>query len=241
MTNKNMPDKTNQKNIPLHVGIIMDGNRRWARERNLPTFEGHLLGYEKMKQAPEWFFSRGVKILSFYAFSTENWNRQPVEVNYLMKLLQNAVENNLRALAKKNGYKILISGRLEELPGDLPAKCLEIIQETKANNQGTVNVCLNYGGRAEIVDAARKLIKNKVELEQVHEGMIKKYLYSPDLPDPDIIVRTSGEQRLSGFLTWQSVYSELFFMKKYWPDFEESDAEAVIKEYENRNRRHGAN
>ena len=240
MTKINMPDKKIQQNIPLHVGIIMDGNRRWARERNLPTFEGHLIGYEKMKTAPEWFFSRGVKILSFYAFSTENWNRQPAEVNYLMKLLQNAVETNLRELAKKNGYKILISGRLEELPGDLPAKCLEIIQETKTNNRGIINVCLNYGGRAEIVDAARKMIKNKVELEQVHEGMIKKYLYSPDLPDPDIIVRTSGEQRLSGFLTWQSVYSELFFMKKYWPDFEELDAEVVLREYGERKRRLGS-
>ena len=236
-----MPEiKSKNSNAPVHVGIIMDGNRRWAKERNLPTFEGHRLGYEKMKSAPEWFFSRGVKILSFFAFSTENWNRQPAEVNYLMKLLENAVANNLRELAKKNGYKILISGRIEELPGDLPAKCLEIIQETKANNRGIINICLNYGGRAEIVDAVRKMIKNKVELEQVHEGMIKKYLYNADLSDPDIIVRTSGEQRLSGFLTWQSVYSELFFMKKYWPDFEELDAEVVLREYRERKRKFGS-
>ena len=142
--------------------------------------------------------------------------------------------------AKKNGYKILISGRFEELPGDLPAKCLNIMAETKANNRGIINVCLNYGGRVEIVDAVRKLIKNKVELEQVHEGMIKKYLYNADLSDPDIIVRTSGEQRLSGFLTWQAVYSELFFIKKYWPDFEELDAEIILKEYAERKRRYGA-
>ena len=235
-----MPDKKIQQNIPAHVGIIMDGNRRWAKERNLPTFEGHRLGYEKMKIMPEWFFSRGVKILSFFVFSTENWTRQPAEVNYLMKLLENAVANDLRELAKKNGYKILISGRIEELPGDLPVKCLEIIQATKINNRGIINVCLNYGGRAEIVDAVRKMIKNKVELEQVHEGMIKKYLYNADLSDPDIIVRTSGEQRLSGFLTWQSIYSELFFMKKYWPDFEETDVEIVTKEYTERKRRNGS-
>ena len=170
-----MKDKNVQKNIPVHVGIIMDGNRRWAKERNLPTFEGHQKGYEKVKSAPEWFFSRGVKILSVYAFSTENWNRQQNEVNYLMKLLLHAVEFDLLEQAKKNGYKILISGRFEELPGDLPAKCLNIMTETKTNNRGIVNVCLNYGGRVEIVDAVRKLIKNKVELEQVHEGMIKKY------------------------------------------------------------------
>ncbi|MDO8667975.1 MAG: polyprenyl diphosphate synthase [bacterium] len=226
--------------IPSHIGIIMDGNRRWAKERNLPTFEGHQKGYEKMKIAPEWFFSRGVKILSLYAFSTENWNRQQDEVNYLMKLLQFAVEFSLLEQAKKNGYKVLISGRFEELPGDLPVKCLAIMTETKANNRGTLNICLNYGGRVEIVDAVRKMIKNKVELEQVHEGIIKKYLYHGDLSDPDIIVRTSGEQRLSGFLMWQSVYSELFFIKKYWPDFEELDAEIVLKEYAERKRRYGA-
>ena len=204
-----MPEiESKNSNIPIHVGIIMDGNRRWAKERNLPTFEGHAIGYEKMKKLPGWFFSRGVKILSLFAFSAENWNRQAAEVNYLMKLLEKAVEINLLELAKKNNYKILISGRIEELPGDLPAKCLEIMKETKANNRGIINVCLNYGGRAEIVDAVRKMIKNKVELEQVHEGMIKKYLYQTDLSDPDIIVRTSGEERLSGFLTWQSVYSE---------------------------------
>ena len=235
-----MPDKKTQLNIPNHVGIIIDGNRRWARERNLPTFEGHRQGYEKVKQAPEWFFSRGVKILSFFVFSTENWNRAQDEVNYLMKLLEQAVESDLRELAKKNSYQILISGRLEELPGDLPAKCLEVVAETKANHGGIINVCLNYGGRAEIVDAVRKLIKNKVAVEQVHEGMIKKYLYQADLPDPDIIVRTSGEFRLSGFLTWQSVYSELFFLKKYWPDFEESDVEIILREYAERQRRFGA-
>jgi len=229
-----------KQNIPTHVGIIIDGNRRWASERNLPTFEGHRRGYDKMLSVPKWFFSRGVKILSFYAFSTENWNRQQDEVNYLMKLLLEAVEHSALELAGKEGYKVLISGRIEELPGDLPAKCLNIMAETKTNQQGIINICLNYGGRAEIVDAVRKMIKNKVELEQAHEGMIKKYLYQPDLPDPDIIVRTSGEQRLSGFLTWQSIYSELLFMKKYWPDFEESDVEIVLKEYAQRERRHGS-
>ncbi|MDD4901073.1 MAG: polyprenyl diphosphate synthase [Patescibacteria group bacterium] len=228
------------KNIPVHIGIIMDGNRRWAKERNLPAFEGHAKGYEKMRSAPAWFFSRGVGVVSFYAFSTENWNRQQAEVNYLMKLLEQAVETNLREQAQKEGFKVLISGRLEELPGDLPAKCLAVAAETKANKNGVVNLCLNYGGRAEITDAVRKMIKNKVEPEQVHEGMIKKYLYNGDLSDPDIIIRTSGEQRLSGFLTWQSVYSELFFLKKYWPDFEETDVEAVLREYAERQRRYGA-
>lgn len=235
-----MPDKTDQKNIPAHVGIIIDGNRRWAKERNLPTFEGHLKGYEKMRQAPEWFFSRGVKILSVFAFSMENWNRSREEVNYLMKLLKKAIDEEMEEINRK-GYKVLISGRLEELPGDLPAKCLAIMAKTKINKRGVFNICLNYGGRAELVDAVRKMIKNKVELEQVHEGMIKKYLYNADLPDPDIIVRTSGEQRLSGFLMWQSIYSELLFMKKYWPDFEELDVDIILREYAERKRRFGGN
>jgi undecaprenyl diphosphate synthase len=230
---------TKESNIPKHIGIIMDGNRRWARERNLPTFEGHHRGYEKMRLAPNWFFSRGVKVLSFFAFSTENWQRQQEEVNYLMKLLEEAIESNLSEQVKKENFKVLISGRIEELPGDLPAKCLKIMADTKANNRGIVNICLNYGGRAEIVDAVRKMIKNKVELEQVHEGMIKKYLYNGDLSDPDMIVRTSGEQRISGFMLWQSAYSEFFFMKKYWPDFEEIDADVVLKEYAERKRRLG--
>lgn len=226
------------KNIPKHVGIIMDGNRRWAKERNLPTLEGHAKGYEKMKQAPVWFFSRGVEIVSVWAFSTENWKRSRDEVNYLMKLLQRALIEELEEV-KQKGYKILISGRISELPGDLPELCGSVMNETKNNIKGVLNICLNYGGRPEIIDAVRKMIKNGVDLEQVHEGMMKKYLYNGDLLDPDIIVRTSGEQRLSGFMLWQSAYSELMFIKKYWPDFEEHDAETVIKEYANRTRRFG--
>lgn len=226
------------KNIPKHVGIIMDGNRRWAKERNLLTLEGHRKGYEKMKQAPGWFFSRGVEIISVYAFSTENWNRSREEVNYLMKLLGQALIEELEELNNK-GYKILISGRISELPGDLPELCDKVINQTKNNTKGTLNICLNYGGRAEIIDAVQKMIKNGVEPEQIHEGMIKKYLYNGDLPDPDIIVRTSGEQRISGFMLWQSAYSELMFMKKYWPEFEEIDVETILKEYAVRNRRFG--
>lgn len=231
-------EDNNKKNIPLHVGIIMDGNRRWARERNLPTLEGHLKGYEKMRQVPDWFFSRGVKILSIFAFSTENWNRSRDEVNYLMKLLKRAIDEELEEINKK-GYRILISGKIDELPGDLPEACYRVMDKTKTNNKGTLNICLNYGGRPEIIDAVKKMIKQKLELKQVHEGMIKKYLYHGELSDPDIIIRTSGEQRLSGFMLWQSAYSELMFMKKYWPDFEESDVNLILEEYESRKRRFG--
>ncbi|MCG2701451.1 polyprenyl diphosphate synthase, partial [Candidatus Parcubacteria bacterium] len=196
----NSEDKKNT--IPNHVGVIIDGNRRWARERNLTTMEGHLKGYQKMKLAPDWFFSSGVKILSVFAFSTENWSRSRDEVNYLMKLIKKAINEEAED-ADKKGYRVLVSGRVDELPGDLPESCYNAINKTKTNTKAVLNICLNYGGRAEIVDAMRKMLKNNIKLEQIHEGMIKKYLYNGDLGDPDIIVRTSGEQRLSGFQLWQ--------------------------------------
>lgn len=233
-----MAENSQEINIPNHVAIIMDGNRRWALERNLPTMEGHAKGYNKMRDSAEWFFSRGVKIVSYFAFSTENWKRTEEEVGYLMKLLQYAVDNEARRSVEK-GYRIIVSGRIEELPGDLPESCQDIMDTTKSGKNGILNICVNYGGRAEIIDAVRKMVKNGLSGEQVHEGMVRKYLYN-DLPDPDIIVRTSGEQRLSGFLLWQSAYSELYFMDEYWPDFEESDADKIIIEYSHRSRRFGA-
>ena len=232
--------ENNKKNIPAHIGLIIDGNRRWAKERNLPTWEGHLKGYEKIRQAVDWFFGRGVKTLSVFVFSTENWNRSREEVNYLMKLLKRAVDEEVEN-AQEKGWKVLISGRVDELPGDLPEACHELTNKTKSGQAGILNLLLNYGGRAEIVDAVRKMIKNKVEPKQVHEGMIRKYLYNSELSDPDIIVRTAGEERLSGFQLWQSAYSELMFMAKYWPDFEEQDVDLIIKEYNDRVRKFGGN
>jgi undecaprenyl diphosphate synthase len=227
-----------KKNAPEHVAIIMDGNRRWAQERNLPQFEGHRKGYEKMQGSPAWFFVQGVKVVSFFAFSTENWSRSSEEVNYLMKLMRTAFTEGREELHKVK-HKVLVSGRIEELPGDLPEICTQVMDETKKYIGGIVNICLNYGGRAEIIDAVKKMIKNNVDLEQVHEGMLRKHFYQPDLSDPDIIVRMSGEQRLSGFLLWQSAYSELFFLKKYWPDFEKDDVDIIIDEYNRRERRFG--
>ncbi|PLX22156.1 di-trans,poly-cis-decaprenylcistransferase [Candidatus Parcubacteria bacterium] len=224
--------------VPKHIAIIMDGNRRWAKERNLPSMEGHLMGYEKVKSLTDWAFARGVEVVSVYAFSTENWNRSQEEVNYLMKLLEKAIKEEVE-VAKEKNFKILISGRITELPGDLPDSCQDAMNETKAGIKGTLNICLNYGGRAEIIDAVKKMIHNKIQIDQVHEGMLKKYLYNSNIPEPDIIVRTSGEQRLSGFLLWASAYSELMFMEKYWPDFEENDVDKIINEYNNRARRFG--
>ncbi|MEI7498165.1 MAG: polyprenyl diphosphate synthase [Candidatus Falkowbacteria bacterium] len=226
--------------IPEHVAIIIDGNRRWAKERNLSTLEGHYKGYKKTEEVPEWLFARGVKTVSFYIFSTENWQRAQEEVNYLMKLIKEAIESDI-IRAKEKGWQLLFSGRLSELPGDLPVLCQQAMDQTKDGRAGVVNFCLNYGGRPEIIDAIKKIIQNNLAEEQIHEGLVKKYLYQPAVTDPDMIVRTSGEQRLSGFLMWQSAYSELMFMKKYWPDFEESDIDKIIEEYNIRERRFGGN
>ncbi len=234
MENKQIKKKTEMK----HLGIIMDGNRRWAKERNLPQVEGHRRGYNLMKEAPLWFFDLGVEIVTVYAFSTENWTRSRDEVNYLMKLLKTALSDDFEEF-NEQGVKLLVSGRISELPGDLPELCLSAMEKTKNNNRGTLNICLNYGGRAEIVDAIKKMITNNVSVEQVHEGMVRKYLYQPDLPDPDMIVRTSGERRLSGFQLWEGSYSELMFMEKLWPEFEKTDTDAIIEEYASRNRRKG--
>ena len=231
-----------EKQVPLHVGIILDGNRRWAKKRGLPIFEGHRKGYEKLKQAPRWFFSRGVKILSVFAFSTENWDRSQKEVNYLMRLLKGALIKETKR-AQKEGYRVLISGRIDELPEDLPTLCRETIEKTKPNQNGIFNICLNYGGRAEIIDAVQKIIKNNKDGKEddISEETIKKYLYQSELPDLDIIVRTSGEKRTSGFLLWQASYSEFLFIEKHWPDFEESDVEYILDEYSKRKRRFGGN
>ena len=231
-------NKEDKKIIPAHVGIIMDGNRRWAKERNLPTFEGHARGYEKMKLVGDWFFSQGVSILSVYAFSTENWNRSHTEVNYLMKLFKKALKDDFEEFNDRE-YRLLISGRTEELPGDLPEICQEAVNKTEKNTKGIFNICINYGGRAELIDAFKKIVNKQVSADQIHEGMIRKYLYQSELPDPDIIVRTSGEERISGFQLWQLAYSEFLFLKKYWPDFEKSDAEIIINEYSQRKRRYG--
>lgn len=232
-------DQKVARKIPNHVAIIMDGNRRWAEERNLPSLEGHLKGYEKVRKVADWAFSKGIKILSVYGFSIENWNRSQEEVNYLMKLIKIALEEEV-AHAQEKGYKVLITGRISELPGDLPEACYNMMEKTQGGTNGILSICLNYGGRAEIVDAIRKMVKNNLSVEQIHEGAIRKYLYN-ELPDPDMIVRTSGEQRLSGFLLWQSAYSELMFLQKFWPEFEERDIEAIIEEYNKRQRRFGGN
>ena len=220
-----------------HLAIIMDGNRRWARQRGLPTFSGHYRGYEKVLALTGWAIKAKIKIISVYAFSSENWSRSKHEVGYLMKLAKLVFKKHQQEFNDK-GVKILVSGLREGLDQDL-IKLIEQTEKTTKNNKKLIlNICFNYGGRQEIVAAVKKIIKNKISANKLNTESFRQYLFH-DLPDPEIIVRTSGEQRLSNFLTWQSVYAELVFLKKHWPDFSEKDLKQIINIYKKRQRRFG--
>ncbi len=225
-------------NIPKHIGIIMDGNRRWARERGLPTFEGHRRGYNKMKEVGEWCLARGIKILTVFAFSTENWQRSKEEVDYLMNLLHFALTKELNEFNKR-GVKLKIIGRREGLPEKVAEAIDEAEKVTSRNTAGLLQIALNYGGRTELVDAVKKIVSQNVPPEKIDESAIERNLYTAGVPDPDLIIRTSGEQRLSGFLLWQSAYSELYFCQKYWPAFNEQDLDEALQWYTGRGRRFG--
>lgn len=219
--------------------MIMDGNRRWAKERGLSSVEGHQAGYETMKRVGDWCLARGVKTLTVYAFSTENWKRSEVEVNFLMLLLERALEKELDYFIERK-VCLRVIGRRE----GFSKKIVELIDKAEAATahfDGMVfAICLNYGGRLELVDAMRKIVAEGVASDAIDEATIAKHLYWPDMPDPDLIIRTSGEERLSGFLLWGSAYSELYWIKKNWPALEESDIDAAFAEYATRQRRYGA-
>ena len=225
--------------IPQHLGIIMDGNRRWAKARGLPTLYGHKKGYDKVIKMGDLCLKKGIKILTVYAFSTENWNRSKKEVTYLMRLLKRGLTTDIRDLHKKN-IKVQVIGRIKELSKDLQKAIRETMELTKNNTRGILNIAINYGGRPEIVDAVKKIVAKKFTPAQVTEKLMAENLYTAGLPDPDLIIRTSGEMRFSNFLTWQSAYTEFYFIKKHWPDFTEKDLDEAIEEYSRRTRRFGA-
>lgn len=223
-----------------HLAVIMDGNRRWAKDSGLPSFEGHRQGYDKMKEVGQWCIDRGITTLTVYAFSTENWNREEAEVNYLMDLLYKAVTTEVDEFNKR-GIRLKIIGTRERLSEKLVKAIAEAEERTKDNNKGTLNICLNYGGRLEIVDAVKKITAQGIPADQITEKTISENIWLAGQDDPDLIIRTSGEQRLSGFLTWESVYSEFLFIDKHWPAFSEADLDAAINDYNNRHRRFGGN
>lgn len=221
-----------------HLGIIMDGNRRWARSEGLPTLEGHRRGYDKLKKVGEWCLNRGIETLTVYAFSTENWKRTQEEVGYLMDLLYKAVTVEIDEFMKRD-IRVRVIGRPEGLSEKMQKATEQIWERTKNNKRGLLQLAINYGGHAEIVDAIRKICGKGITPGEITEDLITQNLYAPDVPPPDLIIRTSGEQRLSGFLTWQSAYSELYFTQTHWPDFSEGDLQAALDWYEGRERRHG--
>ncbi len=221
-----------------HLGIILDGNRRWAREKNLPTLKGHQRGYDKIKKVGEWCLEHNIKILTVYAFSTENWKRSKKEVAYLMRLLKKALTDEVEYF-KSKGIKIKVIGRISDLSQSLQKAVKNIEKETRNGKKGLLNIAISYGGRVEIVEAIKKIIKKGIAPDKIEEKTVEKNLYTADLPDPDMIIRTSGEQRLSGFLLWQSSYSELYFTPTYWPAFSKKDLETAINWFLKRKRRFG--
>jgi undecaprenyl diphosphate synthase len=221
-----------------HLAIIMDGNRRWAKERGMPSLEGHRAGYERMKEVGDWCLDRGIQTLSVFAFSTENWNRAEDEVGYLMDLLEKALTNELQHFAGK-GVRMKVVGSRDRLRPSILRAIEAAEKNTAENTKATFAICLNYGGRPEILNVCKKMIADGLKPEEVTEAEFAKRLYWPDMPDPDLIVRTSGEERLSGFLTWEGVYSELYFTNKHWPDFDEEELDKALEEYASRQRRFG--
>ncbi len=219
-----------------HLGIIMDGNRRWAKKHGLIPLLGHKKGYETFLKVSDWCLVRGIKILTVWGFSTENWKRTKKEVNYLMDLARYALKKDVIKIHKK-GVKMQFLGRLDELPKDLQKLINDAKELTKDNTKGILNTALNYGGQAEIIDAINHLIKDKVS--KITPDIFQKYLYVPKMPPPNLIIRTSGEQRTSGFLLWQSPYSELYFSKALWPDFSEKDLDEALADFQRRQRRFG--
>ena len=218
--------------IPQSIGIILDGNRRWAKENNLPSLEGHRKGVEKLKETARWVRDRGIKHLAVYAFSTENWNRSDEEVKYLMNLFRTVVEEFFGELAKEN-IRVRFAGEREKFDKGI-REAMERVEKASEKNDGlTLWVCFSYGGRAEIVRAAN------AAGGEVTEESLNRSLWTAGMPDPDIIIRTGGEKRLSGFLTWQSIYSELFFIDEYWPDFSEKILDSILSEFSTRTRRMG--
>ncbi|MEP6894248.1 MAG: isoprenyl transferase [Chloroflexota bacterium] len=224
--------------LPKHVAIIMDGNGRWALSRGLPRLAGHKAGTENLRRIIRASVEFGVKYLTIYAFSTENWGRPPEEVQGLMYILEYVLDRELAELHQE-GVQLRHIGRLERLAPNLQEKVLKAIELTKNNDRLVLNVAFNYGGRDELVNAIQNIIKDNIPPEDVTEALVNSYLYTAGVPDPDLIVRPSGELRVSNFLIWQGAYSELYVTPKYWPDFDKEEYRRALETFASRDRRYG--
>lgn len=221
-----------------HLGIIMDGNRRWAKDHNLPSIFGHKKGVETLENVGDWCIARGIKYLTVWAFSSENWSRPEDEISYLMKLMKEVAISKVSVFMKK-GVKLNILGRLSELPHETQDAIRKAVEKTKNNAKVIMNVAINYGGRNEILDAIKQIVKEKVESEKITQELVRSHLYAPEIPEPDLVIRTGGEQRTSGFLLWETHYSEWYFSKQRWPEFSEEELDRAIEDFKSRKRNFG--
>ena len=224
--------------IPRHVAIIMDGNGRWARERGLPRLAGHRAGTENLRRIIEACVEFGIQYLTIYAFSTENWARPRDEVEGLMDIMEEVIDREVPKLHEQ-GVQIRHLGKMEGIRPELQKKLREAVELTRNNTRLILNVALNYGGRDEIVQAIRKMMRDGLSSEEVTEERVAQYLYTAGIPDPDLIIRTSGEYRVSNFLLWQGAYAEWYFTPVYWPDFDKEELRKALEEYARRQRRFG--
>ena len=224
--------------VPYHLAIIMDGNGRWARSRGLPRLAGHKAGVENLRRVLRACTEFGIKILTIYAFSTENWGRPESEITGLMNILETVIDHELGDL-DANGVQLRHLGRLEGLSVGLQRKVHQAIERTRNNDRLTLNVAFNYGGREEIIQAVRRIVADDIPGEEIDEVLFSQYLYTAGAPDPDLIVRTSGELRVSNFLIWQGAYAEYYATPTYWPDFDKEELRQALIHYNGRERRFG--
>ncbi len=227
-----------EKIIPKHVGYIVDGNRRWAKQRGIPAYEGHLAGYSNLHEIAAATFELGVKYVSAYVFSTENWKRSQSEVGKLMDLVLKTLASDIPIL-QKNNIRLQVVGSRENLKPKIIQAIEKAEAETAGNTAGTLALCFNYGGQNEIVDAVKKIVQLGKKADEITAELIEENLYNPDIPPVDLIIRTSGEQRISNFMLWRAAYSELMFVEKMWPDLTKHDVEEMLEEFNNRSRRFG--
>ena len=231
-------DKSGLTKIPTHVAIIMDGNGRWAKQRGLPRNEGHRAGVENMRRVLEGAVEFGVKVITIYAFSTENWGRPEEEVRGLLSIFEQVIAREATEL-HKNGVKLRHLGTLAGISDKMKEAVKSAIELTKDNDRITLNIAFNYGGRAEILNAIARMIDDRVAPDQVNERLFESYLYTAGVPDPDLIIRTAGEMRLSNFLIWQAAYAEYYSTPTYWPDFDKQELYQALRAFSQRQRRFG--
>jgi undecaprenyl diphosphate synthase len=224
--------------LPRHIGYIVDGNRRWAKKHGLPTYEGHLAGYNTIIEVVMATFDAGVEVVSAYTFSTENWKRSEQEISKLMGLVLRLLTSDIHIL-QENNIRLRVLGSGDHLSKGILKAISEAEEKTKDNTRGTLAVCFNYGGQVEIADACKKIIQEGIPAEEVTPELLSQHMYAPDLPPLDMIVRTSGENRTSNFMLWRSAYSEFLFLEKLWPDMTKEDVTAILEEYLRRGRRFG--